>query len=306
MTIYHRPVLFNEVMREFFVHRDGTYVDATFGRGGHSFGLLNQLGSKGRLLAMDKDPEAVSSALSFCDSQFSIIHENFVNLGRVVRNCGWSGKVTGVLLDLGVSSPQLDDPERGFSFMHDGPLDMRMNPQQTISAAVWLNQASKEDIRCVLWYYGGERYANRIAKEIAISRRKRYIDRTLQLSEIVMNAVPYYERKKHPATRTFQAIRIFINCELDELSKCLPQCLEVLENKGRLCVISFHSLEDRIIKCFIRRESCGFSLKEFPVLEFEKKRRLKTVGNLIRPTEEEVKENPRARSARLRVVEKLM
>ena len=303
----HRPVLFNEVMEGLTI-RSRMYVDATFGRGGHSLGLLERLGPKDHVLAMDKDPEAIvigSEGRPFRDPRFAIVHESFVNLEKVMRNHGWYGKVDGIVLDLGVSSPQLDKPERGFSFIKDGPLDMRMNPEQGMKAATWLNQASKEDIRCVLWNYGEERYAKRIAEAIVKAREERPITRTLQLSDIVVKASPRHEIKKHPATRTFQAIRIFINRELDELRECLPQCLEILAINGRLCVISFHSLEDRIVKRFIQKESRDLLPREFPIFANEMKYRLKKIGALIKPTEAEIRENPRARSARLRIVEKL-
>lgn len=306
----HRPVLFSEVMEGLAI-RNGIYVDATFGRGGHSLGVLERLGPNGRLLAMDKDPEAVAigSEGPFCDSRFAIIHETFSNLEKAVRDRRWDGKVDGVMFDLGVSSPQLDEPERGFSFMKDGPLDMRMNPEQEVDAATWLNQASKDHIRRVLWNYSEERYAQRIAEAIVMARREKPITRTLQLSEIVTKALlphlPRHKIKKHPATRTFQAIRIFINRELDELRESLPQCLEILAINGRLCVISFHSLEDRIVKHFIQKESCDLLPRDLPIFANEMQYRLKKIGALIKPTEVEIRENPRARSARLRIVEKL-
>ncbi|MFW0060570.1 MAG: 16S rRNA (cytosine(1402)-N(4))-methyltransferase RsmH [Coxiella endosymbiont of Dermacentor nuttalli] len=304
----HQPVLFNEVMQGLTVRQNGIYVDATFGRGGHSLGLLNRLGPRGRLLAIDKDPEAIligSEGYFREDHRFSIVHETFSNLKKVVQNRAWYGKIDGIVLDLGVSSPQLDKPERGFSFMKDGPLDMRMNPEQGIDAATWLNQARKDDIRCVLWNYGEERYAKSIAEAIVEAREKKPIIHTLQLRKIIEKASSHREIKKQPATRTFQAIRIFINRELDELHECLPQCLEILTITGRLCVISFHSLEDRIVKRFIQKESCDFLPRELPILANEIKHRLKKIGTLTKPTEMEIRENPRARSARLRIVEKL-
>ncbi|WP_264435835.1 16S rRNA (cytosine(1402)-N(4))-methyltransferase RsmH [Coxiella endosymbiont of Dermacentor marginatus] len=304
----HQPVLFNEVMKGLTVRQNGIYVDATFGRGGHSLGLLNRLGPRGRLLAIDKDPEAIvigSEGYFREDHRFSIVHETFSNLEKVVQDRAWYGKIDGIVLDLGVSSPQLDKPERGFSFMKDGPLDMRMNPAQGIDAATWLNQARKDDIRYVLWNYGEERYAKSIAEAIVEAREKKPIIRTLQLRKIIEKASSYREIKKQPATRTFQAIRIFINRELDELRECLPQCLEILTITGRLCVISFHSLEDRIVKRFIQKESHDFLPRELPILANEIKHRLKKIGTLTKPTEMEIRENPRARSARLRIVEKL-
>lgn len=304
----HQPVLFNEIMEGLAIRQDGMYIDATFGRGGHSFGLLQRLGSEGRLLAIDKDPEAIAVGVESPfskDCRFSLVHETFANLKKVIRDRKWYGKVNGIILDLGVSSPQLDKPERGFSFTTDGPLDMRMNSKQDIDATTWINQASKEDIRCVLWNYGEERYAKNIAEAIIKVRAVKPITRTLQLRKIIIQASPRHDIKKHPATRTFQAIRIFINHELDELRECLPQCLEILAIKGRLCVISFHSLEDRIVKCFIQQESRDFLPRELPILESEIKYRLKKIGTLIKPTEMEIRDNLRARSARLRIVEKL-
>ena len=303
----HKPVLFDEVIKGLAIRPDGIYVDGTFGRGGHSFGLLQRLGISGRLMAMDKDPEAVAIGNEdpFCDSRFSIVHDTFGNLGKAVKNRGWHGKVNGILLDLGVSSSQLDDAKRGFSFKKDGPLDMRMNPKQAMDTAIWINQAQENEIRRVLWNYGEERYAKRIAAAIVKSREEKPILSTLQLSEVVKKAIPRREIKKHPATRTFQAVRIFINHELEELQNCLPQGLEALAKGGRLCVISFHSLEDRIVKRFIQKESCDPLPREIPILWSEIKHRMKKIGALVRPSETKIRENPRARSARLRIVEKL-
>ncbi|ACJ19144.1 16S rRNA (cytosine(1402)-N(4))-methyltransferase RsmH [Coxiella burnetii] len=303
----HKPVLFDEVMEGLAIRPDGIYVDGTFGRGGHSFGILQRLGPNGRLMAMDKDPDAVAveNKALFEDARLSIVHETFANLQKAVRDRGWEGKVNGILLDIGVSSPQLEDAKRGFSFSKDGPLDMRMNPKQSMDAASWINQAAMEDIRRVLWNYGEERFAKRIAQAIVNAREEKPITRTQELSDIVIKAYPQREIKKHPATRTFQAIRIFINRELDELRECLPQCLETLAVGGRLCVISFHSLEDRLVKRFIQKESRDHLPREIPILAKDIKHRLKPLGSLIRPTEAEIKKNPRARSARLRIVEKL-
>ena len=304
----HQPVLFNEIMEGLAIRQNGIYVDATFGRGGHSFGLLQRLGPEGHLLAIDKDTEAIAASAKspFSDDcRFSVVHETFASIEKVIRNRKWYGKVDGIILDLGVSSPQLDNPKRGFSFTKDGPLDMRMNQKQDIDAATWLNHASKEDIRCVLWNYGEERYAKNIAEAIIKAREEKPIIRTLQLRKIIVKASPRHEIKKHPATRTFQAIRIFINHELDELHECLSQCLEILAIKGRLCVISFHSLEDRIVKSFIQKESRDLLPRELPILASEIKHRLKKIGTLIKPTDMEIRENRRARSARLRIVEKL-
>lgn len=303
----HRPVLFDEVIQGLAIRPDGIYVDGTFGRGGHSFGLLQQLGPYGQLMAMDKDPEAIAMGNEgpFCDSRFSIVHGTFGNLRKVLKNRGWYGKVNGILLDLGVSSPQLDDANRGFSFKKDGPLDMRMNPKQALNAATWINQAQENEIRRVLWNYGEERYAKRIAAAIVKAREEKPILRTSQLSKVVEKAIPRRKIKKHPATRTFQAVRIFINRELEELQNCLPQSIEALAKGGRLCIISFHSLEDRIVKQFIQKESRDPFPREVPVLWSKIEHRLGKIGVLVRPSEAKIRENPRARSARLRIVEKL-
>ncbi|WP_211923976.1 16S rRNA (cytosine(1402)-N(4))-methyltransferase RsmH [Coxiella endosymbiont of Amblyomma nuttalli] len=305
----HQPVLFNEVMEGLAIQPDGIYVDGTFGRGGHSFGLLQRLGPSGRLMAIDKDPEAIAvgNDSQFRDPRFSIIHDTFRNLEKALKDRGWYGKVNGILLDLGVSSPQLDDATRGFSFKKDGPLDMRMNPKpgRGGNAATWINQAQENEIRWVLRHYGEERYAKRIAAAIVRARKRKPILRTLQLSQVIKEAIPYNKSKKHPATRTFQAVRIFINHELEELQDCLPQSLEAIGKGGRLCIISFHSLEDRIVKRFIESELRDPLPREVPIISSEIKHRLKKIGALIQPSKLKIRENPRARSARLRIVEKV-
>lgn len=305
----HRPVLLNEVLEALVMLPNGIYVDGTFGRGGHSLAILKRLGPAGQLLALDKDPSSIAAGKigPFRDPRFCIVHGSFTVLEKAVQDRGWNGKVNGVLLDLGVSSPQLDEAERGFSFTKDGPLDMRMNSTQGLDAATWINQANESEIRHVIFTLGEERFAKRIAKFIVNARRQAPITRTMQLSEIVSHAVPKREFKKHPATRTFQAIRLWINHELEELQQCLPQAVNVLATGGRLCVISFHSLEDRLVKQFIQRESCGDELpRDLPVLATQLSHRLKKIGSLIKPTEAEIKINSRARSARLRVAEKLI
>ena len=303
----HKPVLFDSAMEGLSIRPDGIYIDGTFGRGGHSFGILQRLGPKGRLMAIDKDPEAISVANKdpFHDPRFSVIHETFSNLQKVIRDNGWPVKVNGILLDIGVSSPQLENAKRGFSFSKDGPLDMRMNPSQGMDAATWINQAERAEIRRVLWQYGEDRYTKRIADAIMKAREKKPITRTYELSDIIIKACPAHNVKKNMATRTFQAIRIFVNRELDELRDTLPQCLEALVVGGRLCVISFHSLEDRLVKRFLQKESRDQFPREVPILAKDIKHRLKPIGPLIRSTETEIKENPRARSARLRIMEKL-
>lgn len=304
----HLPVLLAEVLSVLMRERDGVYVDATFGRGGHSRGMLGRLSSGGRLLALDRDPDAVAAGevLAREDERFVMEHVPFSRLREIVSRRGLLGRVQGVLLDLGVSSPQLDDPARGFSFAQDGPLDMRMNPETGETAAGWLRRARVEEIAEVLWSYGEERYARRIARAIVAARAERPIEGTRQLAEIVARANPSWEAGKHPATRSFQAIRIFINRELEELRACLGQVIEVLALGGRLAVISFHSLEDRIVKRFMRAEVEGerFPLG-VPVTQAQCMPRLRLLGKPQRPTAAEVAANPRARSAVLRVAERV-
>jgi 16S rRNA (cytosine1402-N4)-methyltransferase len=309
MTFIHKPVLLEESLEGLAIKPDGIYIDCTFGRGGHSAAILEKLNENGRLLALDKDPEAIKKSKEppFAgDLRFCIEHDSFAGLERAVQSRGWHGKVNGILLDLGVSSPQLDDPERGFSFMKDGPLDMRMNPEEGVSAATWINEAEQADIARVLKEYGEERFAKRIAGWIVEAREKAPITTTLQLSDIVARANPKWEKKKNPATRSFQGIRIFINRELDDLHQCLDQCLEVLAIGGRLSVISFHSLEDRIVKRFIQKHCKGDELPPgVPIKASDLNQRLKKLGAVISPSEEELEKNYRARSSKLRIAEKL-
>jgi 16S rRNA (cytosine1402-N4)-methyltransferase len=302
----HEPVLRNEAVAALNVRPDGIYVDATFGRGGHARAILEQLGPDGRLLALDRDPQAVASAKrQFADEvRLTIVHGPFSMLGRAVAERGWRGRVNGILFDLGVSSPQLDDPVRGFSFRTEGPLDMRMDTTRGESAADWLNRAGEQEIADVLYQLGEERYARRIARAILRTREATPITTTKQLAEVVASAVPTRERSKDPATRSFQAIRLHINRELDELRETLPQALDVLAPHGRLVVISFHSLEDRIVKQFMRTQEKGKELPlDLPVRHIEIQSRLKVIGKPMRADEEEVRRNPRARSAVLRVAE---
>ncbi|WP_428622066.1 16S rRNA (cytosine(1402)-N(4))-methyltransferase RsmH [Sedimenticola sp.] len=304
----HRPVLFDEVLAALNIRPDGIYLDGTFGRGGHSAAILQQLNDKGRLLAIDKDPQAVEVARQrFAgDPRFAIVRGSFTMLGREAEQRGWMGKVDGILLDLGVSSPQLDDPERGFSFSHDGPLDMRMDPDNGLSAAEWLAQAKEAEIASVLKEYGEERFAKRIARAIVQQREQSPITTTARLAKIVAEANPKWEKDKNPATRSFQAIRIFINSELEDLEQVLTQSVEMLAPGGRLAVISFHSLEDRRVKRFIRDEARGGEFPPgLPVTEAQFNRRLRAVGKDIRAGKEELTINPRARSAVLRVAERL-
>lgn len=307
-TDAHTTVLQREAVAALVTDPDGFYVDGTFGRGGHSGEILARLSDSGRLLAIDRDPEACAQArLRFQeDPRFTIEQGSFSELRLMVqKHCG-VGEVLGVLLDLGVSSPQLDNAERGFSFLRDGPLDMRMDPGHGQSAAQWLAQASADEIARVLKDYGEEKHARRMARAIVAARSETPITRTGQLAEIVAAANPAWEKHKHPATRSFQAIRIFINRELEELQLLLDSVLDVLAVGGRLVVISFHSLEDRIIKRFIRGHERPVFPKGLPLRDSEIIRRLRSVGRSTKASEVEIRANPRARSAVMRVAEKLV
>jgi 16S rRNA (cytosine1402-N4)-methyltransferase len=285
----------------------GIYLDVTFGRGGHSRKIMEKLGERGLLIAVDRDPQAVVYAVTLFgqDSRFRIVQENFAMLADVAQQQGVIGQVNGILMDLGVSSPQLDQPKRGFSFIHDGPLDMRMDATQDLTAAKWLEQAQAKEITKVLKEYGEERYAKRIAQAIVEARSKGPINTTGHLAELISCANPSWEKGKHPATRSFQAIRIFINNELDALNKSLESMVDVLAPGGRLAVISFHSLEDRIVKRFMRDQAKGERFPHgVPVTDDQRRPRLKLIGKAIRPDNGEIRVNPRARSAVLRVAER--
>lgn len=304
----HVTVLLNEAVEHLITDPQGFYVDGTFGRGGHSGLILQRLGSSGQLLAIDKDLAAIEAARKkFADEKrFAIAHGSFANLGELIRNKNLIGKVSGVLLDLGVSSPQLDEAERGFSFMQDGPLDMRMDQTRGMSAAEWINTAAEDDISFVLKELGEERFARRMAKAVVQERMKKPFLRTGHLAEVIKEANPAWEKGKHPATRAFQAIRIHINNELGDLESTLAQAVDVLAPGGRLVVISFHSLEDRLVKRFIRQQEQGDSLpKGLPVRDEQLNRKLKSIGKAIKATDEEVNANVRSRSAVMRVAEKL-
>jgi 16S rRNA (cytosine1402-N4)-methyltransferase len=305
----HRPVLFEEALAALHIRPDGIYMDGTFGRGGHAGGILERLGPAGHLLALDKDPQAVDTARRRFgqDSRFEIVRGSFATLERCVKERGWERQVDGILLDLGVSSPQLDDAGRGFSFRLDGALDMRMDPEQGQSAAEWLAVAAEREIARVLQEYGEERYAKRIARAIVNARSDAPITTTRRLAEIIKAAHPRWEPGKDPATQSFQAIRIHINAELDDLRAVLPQTLPALRPGGRLAVISFHSLEDRMVKRFIRDESRGDQFPPgLPVPQSALTPSLKAVGKAQYASEAEVAANPRARSAVLRVAERLI
>lgn len=301
----HKTVLLAEAVEALAVKADGVYVDATFGRGGHSRSILARLGPAGRLIALDRDPAAVAAGRAIADSRFAIRHARFAALTEALREEGVTA-VDGLLFDLGVSSPQIDEAERGFSFRADAPLDMRMDPSGGEPAAAWLARASEEEIRGVIKNYGEERFAGPIAKAIVAARTRERIDRTVQLARIVAAAVRTREVGQDPATRTFQALRIHVNQELEELSLALPQALAMLRPGGRLAVISFHSLEDRIVKRFLRSHARPEVPERLPLKAMEMPQpRLRLVGKPVRPSPEEVNANPRARSAILRVAEKL-
>lgn len=313
----HQPVLLQEVLMALAIKPAGRYVDATFGRGGHSRAILQQLNERGRLLVIDQDPEAiiVAQQLANQDPRMSIVQGTFANLKKWVEELAWQGKVDGILMDLGVSSPQLDEAGRGFSFLQEGPLDMRMNPGQTLDAAKWVNATSEKEMAHVFFSYGEERFARRIARAIVAARAEQPITTTLKLAEIIKKAHPAWQPGQHPATRCFQAIRIAVNDELGALQQGLQQSEEILAPQGRLCVISFHSLEDRIVKNFMKGKTHTAEMEQamsipfklsgaFDALLAKQRVNLRTVDGLQRPSAEEVRRNPRSRSARLRVAEK--
>lgn len=309
-TYRHITVLLEEAVSALAPREDGCYLDGTFGRGGHSRALLEKLGTGGRLLGFDKDPQAIQTgkALAAEDGRFVIVQRSFAELGDEVRARGLEGRVDGVLLDLGVSSPQLDDPERGFSFLNDGPLDMRMNPGQGISAAEFIANAAEEEIARVFKEYGEERFAKRMARAIVQRRQERPFERTADLAEVITVANPAWEKGKNPATRAFQGLRIHVNNELGDLERGLDAALESLAVGGRLVVISFHSLEDRIVKLFMRKHAKGEAdnlPRDLPIRSKVFEPRLKLLGKPQYASEEELKANPRSRSAVMRVAEKL-
>lgn len=308
-SFVHQSVLLQEAIEGLNIKKDGIYVDATFGRGGHSRAILERMGPQGRLIAIDLDLDAIhiaNQAPFLSDPRFEIEHGSFSMLETFIQKRNLQGHVDGVLLDLGVSSPQLDDASRGFSFLRDGPLDMRMNTEQAIDAATWVSEASEKELADVIYQYGEERFSRRIARAIVAKRAQAPIQTTAQLADIVAQSVPKKEKHKHPATRTFQAIRIFVNKELEAIQQVLPQILNMMSVGGRLCVISFHSLEDRIVKRFIQRESAGDTLPPgLPIKDVALNKRLKKIGQLIVPGQSETENNPRARSSKLRIAEKI-
>ncbi|MBV9576092.1 MAG: 16S rRNA (cytosine(1402)-N(4))-methyltransferase RsmH [Gammaproteobacteria bacterium] len=305
----HIPVLLTEVLDNLITSPDGIYVDATFGRGNHSRAILNRLNNQGRLIAFDKDPEAVLHAKNYfsSDHRFTILHHSFVRMPMCLQTLNAFGKVNGILFDLGVSSPQLDNPERGFSFAKTGKLDMRMDTSQGVNAMDWLATVDEKELADVLWQFGEEKFSRRIARAIVKARAETTITTTAQLADIICAAMPRQKKQeKHPATRSFQAIRIAINQELTELQHGLEFALEALAIHGKLLVISFHSLEDRIVKQFIRHHEKGqLSPRDLPIKEKEHKQKLISIGKPVKPGLQEVDRNPRARSAILRIAEKL-
>ncbi len=302
----HQSVLLKEAVEALTIKADGLYLDVTFGRGGHSRAILEQLGERGTLLAIDRDPEAITFAKKTFgqDRRFIIVHNAFANLKAIIAAKSLLGKVDGILMDFGVSSPQLDKAERGFSFLRNGALDMRMDTSTGISAKDWLAEADEKEIAKVLWQYGEERFSRRIARAIVNNRQSRPIETTHQLADIIVAAVPKKDKHKHPATRSFQAIRIAINDELKEIEMVLDAAIEVLSPGGRLVVISFHSLEDRIVKRFIRDNTRGIKVPREIPLTVETVGPLKGLGKAIKATNDEINNNPRARSAVLRIAEK--
>ena len=306
MTTAHVPVMAHEAVAALAIRPGGIYVDGTFGRGGHSRLILAELGAAGRLIALDRDPDAIRAGAALNDARLTLRQRAFSQLNAVLDELGVV-QVDGVLLDIGVSSPQLDDAARGFSFRFDAPLDMRMDTSSGLTAAQWLATASEGEIGEIIREYGEERFAKSIARALVAARQNQPIVRTLQLAQIIAHAVGWREAGQHPATRSFQAIRIYLNRELEELSSVLPQCVDRLNPGGRLAVISFHSLEDRIVKRFMRAESQGEQLPDrLPVRAASlKPGRMRLVGRAHHATDAEVAENPRARSAVLRVAERV-
>lgn len=309
-TFRHITVLLEEAVEGLSLRADGCYVDGTFGRGGHSRLILERIGPDGRLLGFDKDPLAIATGntLAAEDGRFVVVQRSFAELADELAVRDLAGQVSGVLLDLGVSSPQLDDAERGFSFLNDGPLDMRMDPARGISAAQFIATAAEEEIARVFKEYGEERFAKRMARAVVARRAEQPFERTADLAQVLTVANPAWEKGKNPATRAFQGLRIHVNNELGDLQRGLDAALENLEVGGRLVVISFHSLEDRIVKLFMRKHAKGEMDKlprDLPIIPKAFEPRLKLIGKPQFAAEAELKANPRSRSAVMRVAEKL-
>lgn len=305
----HSPVLLSEAVTGLNISPNGIYIDATFGRGGHTQAILAQLSSSGRLIALDKDSEAVAYAKSHFvqDKRFTIYHQSFNTIYKLIQSLNLVEQIDGILFDLGISSPQLDNPQRGFSFLQDSKLDMRMDTTQGETAAQFIANVDEQVLTDILRQYGEERFARRISRAIIKTRTESPITNTKQLADIIAKSIPIHIRNKHPATRSFQAIRIAVNRELEELQSGLEQALKCLKIGGRLVVISFHSLEDRIVKQFIKQHEKGPSLpRRLPIkTQSDFNSRLKTIGKAIKPNEKEILKNPRARSGILRIAEKI-
>ncbi|MBT8074109.1 MAG: 16S rRNA (cytosine(1402)-N(4))-methyltransferase RsmH [Xanthomonadales bacterium] len=305
-TYQHQAVLLEEAVSSLRVRGDGNYLDATFGRGGHSRAIMAKLTEQGRLYTLDKDPQAVAAGLAEWgdDPRFSIVQGSFAEMDRMVREWQIERNLDGILLDLGVSSPQLDDPERGFSFRNGGPLDMRMDPTTGVSAAEWLAETPEREMSRVFWEFGEERHARRIARSIVNARQQQPLETTTQLAELIESTIGKHE-KKHPATRCFQAIRIVVNDELGDLASGLDAAIRQLRPGGRLVAISFHSLEDRLVKRTFREAARPGRVRRNIPAHPDWSPRLKLIGKAIRPSEQEISANPRARSAIMRVAEKI-
>ncbi|MEQ1580038.1 MAG: 16S rRNA (cytosine(1402)-N(4))-methyltransferase RsmH [Steroidobacteraceae bacterium] len=304
----HAPVLLDEALEGLNVQPEGRYLDATFGRGGHTAAVLAKLGPAGAVVAFDRDPEAIRAGRERfgAEPRLTLIRGPFGRLTELLAAAGQAPGFDGMLFDLGVSSPQLDNAARGFSFLHDGPLDMRMDNETGITAAAWLARAPEHEIATIIREYGEERFARRIASAIVSARRTEPLTRTTQLARVVAEAVPAWEPGKHPATRTFQAIRIHVNAELAEIDTALAQSVDLLNPRGRLCVISFHSLEDGRVKRFMQRQSQEDPVYAgLPEVPLHARPRLRRVGKAVHPQDQEIRRNPRARSAILRIAERL-
>jgi len=309
VSLTHQPVLHQEVIDGLRIKPDGRYIDGTYGRGGHARSILAQLGENGRLVVMDRDPEAIAAAeiALGADSRVTIIHDDYANMREQIGELDLLEKIDGILLDLGVSSPQLDDARRGFSFLHNGPLDMRMNPHSGVSAAQWLARADEVEIARVLWEYGEERHSRRIAREIVQTRSSRAIEDTATLAKLISDLLPRSKNNKHPATKSFQAIRIHLNQELTQIQSLMESMFDILRLGGRLLVISFHSLEDRLVKRFFKAQSSPPRIpRRLPLRdsEIQSDIRLHIVSKAIKAGAREIAANPRARSAVLRIAER--
>jgi 16S rRNA (cytosine1402-N4)-methyltransferase len=304
----HQPVLLSEAIEGLNIKPNGIYIDTTFGRGGHSLAILEKLNKKGKLIAIDKDNTAVKEAKKIKDKRFTIYQGSFIGIKKITDIEGCTGNVDGILMDLGVSSPQLDDASRGFSFRKEGPLDMRMDTTEGKPLSEYLEKMTEKKLEEIIKTYGEEKFARRISKAIVEASKIEKITTTIQLANIIAKAHPSWKKDKHPATQTFQALRIFMNNELTDIHTTLPICLEVLKVGGRLIVISFHSLEDRMMKKFIQQEVHGSKSKNLlkvPLRHKELSVKLQCVGRAIRPSTNEISYNPRAKSAILRIVEKI-